>query len=67
MTAWWLLPLLVTVLAFARAVHVFRRQANAAGLLGPFNVIVAMVLFVIAAAISLAAWLAYFIWRVFFG
>jgi hypothetical protein len=60
----WLLPLLVTIAAFVRAFLVFRRQASAQGLLGPFNVIIAMVLLVIASAISLAAWLAYFMWLV---
>lgn len=64
---WWLLPLLVTVAAFARAALIIRRQSAAGDWLGPFNIIAAMVLLIIAAVISLTAWLAYFIWRVLVG
>jgi len=64
---WWLAPLLVTVAAFAHAIVTIRRQPAAGDLLGPFNVIAALVHLIIAKVISLSAWLAYFIWRVFVG
>ena len=62
---WWLLPLLITVAAFASAILVSRRQSPASGLLGPFNLIATFVLLIIAGVISLWAWLAYLIWRMF--
>lgn len=61
----WLLPLLVTIAAFVRAVLVFRRQTPAGGFLGPFNIVIAIALLVLASAVSLVAWLAYFMWLVF--
>lgn len=64
---WWLLPLLVTVAAFAHAVLIIRRKPVRGDMPGPFKIVVAYVLLINAGVFSLAAWLGYFIWRVFVG
>ena len=62
---WWLVPVLVTILAFARAILLIRRQTPGSDYGAVYNAVAAFIMLMIAAVISLAAWLGWLIWRAF--
>ena len=65
MTLSFVLPALVTLLAFAWAIILIRRQSLSFGVAGPFAIVAAFVLLIVAAFVSLLAWLGWLIWWVF--